>query len=57
MEAVHRLLLPEDKSEVLEVPLKNEGRVFSLRFENEAGGRFTLDGGTELALELWRRVE
>jgi hypothetical protein len=42
---------------VLEVPLQNEGRVFSLRFENEAGGRFSLEGGTELALELWRRVE
>jgi hypothetical protein len=57
MNAVHRLLMPEEKSDVLEVPLQNEGRVFSLRFENEAGGRFSLEGGTELALELWRRVE
>jgi len=57
MNAVHRLLMPEQKCDVLEVPLQNEGRVFSLRFENEAGGRFSLEGGAELALELWRRVE
>ena len=41
----YRLLLPDELHEVLEVPLKNEGRTFSLRFYNEAGGRFTLTGG------------
>lgn len=57
MSTVYRLLLPEARSSVLEVPLKNEGRVFSVRFENEAGGRFSLEGGVELAFEQWRRVE
>ena len=53
----HRLLLPQHPWEVLEVPLCNEGRTFRLAFSNEAGGRFTLTGGVELAFETWRRVE
>ena len=53
----HRLLLPDELYDVLEVPLKNEGRTFSIRFSNEAGGSFTLTGGTELTFEQWRRVE
>lgn len=52
-----RVLLPTEESEVVEVPLKNEGRTFSLRIANEAGGRFTLRGGIELSFETWRRVE
>lgn len=55
--ATHRLLLPKEESEVLEVPLCNEGRAFRLRFYNEAGGRFSLTGGVELSFETWRRVE
>jgi len=42
---------------VVEVPLKNEGRTFSLTLSNEAGGAFTLTGGAELSFETWRRVE
>ncbi len=55
--AATRVLLPTEESEVVEVPLKNEGRTFSLRLSNEAGGRFTLRGGIELSFETWRRVE
>ncbi|MEN6470361.1 MAG: hypothetical protein ABFC62_02730 [Clostridiaceae bacterium] len=57
MRSAQRLMLPREQSDVLEVPLHNEGRVFSLKFENEAGGRFSLLGGVELAFEQWRRVE
>ena len=53
----HRLRLPSEESEVLEVPLSNEGRTFRLRFYNEAGGYFCLRGGAELSFETWRRVE
>lgn len=55
--ATHRLRLPSEESEVLEVPLVNEGRTFRLRFSNEAGGHFYLSGGAELSFETWRRVE
>lgn len=52
-----RILLPLEQNDVTEVPLKNEGRTFSLTLSNEAGGSFTLTGGVELAFETWRRVE
>ena len=52
-----RVLLPLEQSDVVEVPLKNEGRTFSLTLSNEAGGSFTLTGGAELSFETWRRVE
>lgn len=52
-----RIGLATDSSEVMEVPLKNEGRTFSMSLSNEAGGRFTLKGGVELSFETWRRVE
>ena len=39
-------------SEVTEVPLTDEGRAFSLRYENMSGGSFSLRGGTELRLNL-----
>ena len=52
-----RVLLPLEQSDVVEVPLKNEGRTFSLTLSNEAGGAFTLTGGAELSFETWRRVE
>lgn len=53
----YRMLLPAEASEVLEIPLKNEGRAFSLRFSNEAGGGFTVTGGAELELVRTRKVE
>ncbi len=52
----HRLLLPENASEVLEVPLQNEGRTFSLRIYNEAGGSFALASGAEIEFEQKRRT-
>lgn len=52
----HRLLLPERSCDVLEVPLKNEGRTFSLTFRNEAGGHFELTSGAEIEFELKRRT-
>ena len=55
--ATYRALLPNNPSEVLEIPLQNEGRTFSLKFYNEAGGHFSLRGGVELALGVRRRVE
>lgn len=53
----YRVLLPEDESEVLEVPLKNEGRTFCLRIANEAGGSFRIEGGLELDMSIRRRTE
>ncbi len=35
MRFAQRLMLPQEQSDVLEVPLQNEGRVFSLKIENE----------------------
>jgi len=52
----HRVLLPASETEVLEVPLKNEGRTFCLKFCNEAGGRFSIRGGVELLLERRERT-
>ena len=53
----YRVLLPESDAEVLEVPLKNEGRTLRLRIMNEAGGRFRLTGGFELELGVRKRTE
>ena len=53
----YRVLLPETNDEVLEVPLKNEGRTFRLRLSNEAGGRFSIVGGLELEMGIRRRTE
>ncbi|MCH5278575.1 MAG: hypothetical protein J1E60_02170 [Christensenellaceae bacterium] len=53
----YRAILPEDRSEVLEIPMLNEARCIRLKFANEAGGHFTLEGGVELCLGLRRRVD
>lgn len=53
----YRAILPENRSEVLEIPLVNEARCIRLKFSNEAGGHFTLEGGVELCLGLRRRVD
>ena len=42
---------------MLEVPLAGEGRTFSMRFYNEAGGRFVLEAGAEVLLDERRRTE
>lgn len=51
------ILLPESVSEVAEVKLKNEGRVFRLRIANDLGGRFALTGGMELEMSVRKRSE
>ena len=53
----YRVLLPETDAEVLEVPLKNEGRTLRLKIFNEAGGRFRITGGVELELGVRKRTE
>lgn len=55
--ATHRMRVPDLRSTVLEVPLLNEGRTFTMRFSNEAGGRFVLEAGVELAFDERRRTE
>jgi|GEM_PF-117733 len=47
----YRCLMPENEADVLEIPLKNEGRTFALRFSNEAGSRFRVLGGVQLVFE------
>ncbi|MBO4385305.1 MAG: hypothetical protein J5854_07830 [Clostridia bacterium] len=51
------ILLPESVSEVAEVKLKNEGRVFRLKLANDLGGRFALTGGAELEMSVRKRAE
>ena len=55
--ATHRMRVPDTRADVVEVPLTGEGRTFSMRFYNEAGGHFTLEAGVELAFEERRRTE
>ena len=55
--ATHRMRVPDTRATVLEVPLLNEGRTFSMRFYNEAGGRFMLEAGIELHFDERRRTE
>jgi len=52
----HRYLMPEREEDVLEIPLKNEGRTLSLRFSNEAGSRWSITGGVQLLYELRLRA-
>ncbi len=48
---VYRCLMPEDETDVLEIPLKNEGRTLCLKFSNEAGSRLRILGGVQLLFE------
>ena len=52
-----RKLIPESEAEVVEIPLKNEGRVFSFKFSNEAGSRWTITGGVQIAYDLRPRTK
>lgn len=51
----YRYLMPEQEVDVLEIPMKNEGRTFSLRFSNEEGSRWAIRGGVSLLFELRQR--
>lgn len=46
-----RFLMPRHEAEVMEIPLKNEGRTFAFCFLNEAGSRWRILGGVELMFE------
>ena len=52
----YRYLMPEEIEDVQEVPLKNEGRVFSFKFHNEQGSRFVIKGGVQLRYEVENRT-
>lgn len=52
----YRYVMPEDIEDVLEVPLKNEGRTFSFKFHNEQGSHFTIRGGIQLRYEVENRT-
>ena len=55
--ADNRAALPEGSADVLEIPLKNEGRTFRMRIRNETGGEFRIVGGIELDMSVRRRTE
>ncbi|MBO6061086.1 MAG: hypothetical protein J6P98_03085, partial [Clostridia bacterium] len=57
VENTYRALLPEKLSDVLEIPLKNEGRTFFFTIENENGAYFRLVGGLEIDMSVRRRTE
>lgn len=52
----HRYLTPTSINKVLEIPLKNEGRVFSIRLSNENGSQWKIVGGMQLALGVRLRT-
>ena len=55
-ETNYRVMLPDNPYDVLEVPLLNEGRTLSFRFENEAGGSWRIRGGVEILFEARDRT-
>lgn len=55
-ETNYRVMLPDNPYDVLEVPLLNEGRTLSFRFENEAGGSWRIRGGVEILFEAHDRT-
>ena len=46
-----RYLMPEYAGDVLEIPLKNEGRTFGFCFSNEEGSRWRILGGIQVLFE------
>jgi len=52
----YRMLMPDDSVDVLEVPLFNEGRAFALKVYNEAGSRFSVQGGMQLLYDVRMRT-
>lgn len=52
----YRHLMPANMTDVLEIPVKNEGRTFSMRIANEAGKRFRIEGGLQVLYELRQRT-
>lgn len=52
----YRARLPEQESRVLEIPLQTEGRCIRLKFYNENGKAFTLEGGAEISFGIRKRT-
>ena len=55
-QSYYERILPDEKGDVLEVPLSGEGRAFRLRISNVNGSGFSIDGGLELLTDVQRRV-
>lgn len=47
----YRYLMPEHVSDVLEIPLKNEGRTFAFKLFNEHGSRWRIAGGMQVLFD------
>ncbi len=53
---VFRTLVKEDETEILEIrPDSDWARIFQFRIENEAGSRFSLQGGMEVYFQIKER--
>lgn len=52
----YRRKLPQNITDVLELPLINEGRCIGLTISNDAGGALSLSGGLELLLSVRYRT-
>lgn len=52
----YRRKLPQNITDVLELPLINEGRCIGLTIENDAGSTFSIVGGLELLLSVRYRT-
>lgn len=55
-ESTYRFLLPDNREDVLEIPLCGEGRCVRFKFYNEGGGGFTLLGGVEITVGIRGRT-
>lgn len=54
--AYYTRTMPQNASEILEIPLTDDGRAFQLRIANVNGSRFTIRGGVELLIDMQRRI-
>lgn len=52
----YRYLMPAHEEDVLEIPLKNEGRTFAFCFSNETGSRWRILGGVQLVFGYRQRT-
>lgn len=52
----YRRKLPQNTTDVLELPLINEGRCIGLTIENDSGSTFSITGGLELMLSVRYRT-
>ena len=55
IESVYTCDLTDRDDKVIEIPLKDEGRLIQLKFSNEGGGTFEIADGVEVLLGLRQR--